>query len=70
MKTRWTPFLSVSCLVGLFLVMTLGFPAGVRGMVMAGQAAPDFQLTDTAGQVHELAAYRGKVVVLAFIGYG
>jgi len=32
----------------------------------AGQAAPDFELTDQAGQTHRLADYRGKNVVLYF----
>lgn len=31
-----------------------------------GQAAPDWELKDLAGQTHKLADYRGKVVVLDF----
>ena len=38
--------------------------------VEVGDEAPDFTLLDPDGQSYTLSAYRGKVVVLAFIGYG
>jgi hypothetical protein len=33
----------------------------------AGQAAPDFTLTDVAGKTHKLSDYRGKTVVLEWV---
>lgn len=35
-----------------------------------GQPAPDFVVTDIAGQTHSLASYRGKVVVLEWLNPG
>jgi peroxiredoxin len=35
-----------------------------------GRAAPDFKLKDLAGKDVQLAAYRGRPVVLTFFGYG
>lgn len=39
-------------------------PGTALANVSAGQAAPDFSLTDIAGKAHKLAAYKGKYVVL------
>lgn len=39
-------------------------PIPARADVSVGRPAPDFSLTDIAGQVRRLADYRGKVVVL------
>lgn len=33
-----------------------------------GEPAPDFTLSDTAGRVHSLKSYRGKIAVLGFLG--
>lgn len=35
-----------------------------------GKAAPDFSLTDTAGQKRSLADYKGKYVVLEWVNHG
>lgn len=35
-----------------------------------GQSAPDFTLTDSNGQTHSLASFKGKVVVLEWINHG
>lgn len=35
-----------------------------------GDPAPDFTLQDVNGTPHTLSDYRGKVVLLALIGYG
>lgn len=35
-----------------------------------GQPAPDFTLTDSNGQTHSLASFKGKVVVLEWINHG
>lgn len=56
--------------LALSLVLTLATPGQGSAMVQAGQAAPEFDLTDTNGQAHALSDYRGKTVVLAFVGYG
>jgi AhpC/TSA family len=38
--------------------------------VKVGESAPDFQATDSNGQVHKLAQYRGKFVVLEWHNNG
>ncbi len=50
-------------LVALTALLALAGSA-VRASVEVGQPAPDFTLTDLAGQTHSLADYKGKVVVL------
>lgn len=35
-----------------------------------GAPAPDFTLTDIAGQTHRLSSYRGKIVVLEWVNSG
>jgi protein SCO1/2 len=42
-------------------------PAGSAGTELAGQPAPDFQLSDARGQSVSLASLRGKAVVLTFL---
>jgi thiol-disulfide isomerase/thioredoxin len=37
-----------------------------RGLLFAGSTAPPWKLVDAAGKEHELAQYRGKIVVLDF----
>jgi thiol-disulfide isomerase/thioredoxin len=37
-----------------------------RGLLFAGSTAPAWKLIDAAGKEHELAQYRGKIVVLDF----
>jgi peroxiredoxin len=37
--------------------------------VTTGQAAPDFKLTDTKGQVHSLSDFKGKHVVLEWFNH-
>jgi peroxiredoxin len=39
-------------------------PSAARSEVTVGQAAPNFTLTDVAGQARSLSDYRGKTVVL------
>lgn len=56
--------------LALPLTLLLCFPAPVAGMVQVGQVAPEFVLTDVNGLTHRLSDYSGKVVVLAFVGYG
>ncbi len=41
-----------------------------RAAVAPGQPAPDFTVTDIAGQKHTLSAYRGKIVVLEWLAPG
>src|SRR5215831_764072 len=38
--------------------------------VKVGESAPDFQATDSNGQVHKLSQYRGKFVVLEWHNNG
>ncbi len=36
-------------------------------MLQSGEAAPEFELTDTRGRKVRLADFRGKPIVLAFL---
>ena len=48
-----------------------GNPVNTSGdLPSAGSAAPDFALNDLDGKKVSLSDYRGKVVLLAFWGYG
>jgi hypothetical protein len=40
------------------------------GPGQVGTQAADFTLQDTSGLTHTLSAQRGKVVMLAIVGYG
>ena len=51
----------------LFLVLLLISSAHA---VKVGESAPDFQATDSNGQVHKLSQYRGKFVVLEWHNNG
>lgn len=51
----------------LILLGSLGAPA--RASVQVGEVAPDFTLQDYTGTPHSLTDYRGKCVLLAFIGW-
>jgi hypothetical protein len=52
----------------LFLLMLFRFAAlpAASGAPQVGQAAPDFALTDHTGEPFQLAAQRGKNVLLVF----
>ncbi len=53
----------------LFLALVLLCVAGSNAMadIESGSPAPDFTLTDSAGQKHSLSDYKGKFVVLEWI---
>ena len=58
-------------LVGAGLPLALLFGrAGPALAVQPGDLAPDFTLTDVYGGTHSLHEARGKLVLVAFIGYG
>ena len=47
--------------------------AGLRAPAMAiapGNPAPNFTLSDVRGNSYTLSDYRGRVVLLAFVGWG
>jgi peroxiredoxin len=52
-------------LSALILVLPAAWSMGPR-VPRAGMPAEDFQLTDLHGEVHSLAQYRGKIVLLNF----
>jgi len=56
--------LSMFALVGLAL-----FACGSDAALRVGQPAPDFEGTDTHGQVHRLSDYRGKILVLEWTNH-
>jgi peroxiredoxin len=49
------------------LAVAILLPACARATAKVGAPAPDFALADLAGKQHQLADYRGKVVVLEWI---
>lgn len=62
---RWVVPAVLLALVGL-LAYGLFQSAQDPPSVLVGKPAPTFTLKDTAGQVHDLAAYRGQPVVINF----
>ena len=44
--------------------------AHAAAAVVPGEPAPDFTHQDIDGSTHTLSQYRGKVVLLAFVGWG
>ena len=60
-------FLTTACAAALFLSATTAVRAAAPAV---GSAAPDFSLTDTAGQTHNLAEHKGKYVVLEWTNPG
>jgi hypothetical protein len=57
----------VAAALPLALLAGLASPAFT---VVPGDVAPDFALTDVFGGTHALHEARGKVVLVALIGYG
>jgi cytochrome oxidase Cu insertion factor (SCO1/SenC/PrrC family) len=55
--------------LGAVAWLLAGLPAG-GAAVVPGDPAPDFTLQDVQGTSHTLGALRGKLVLLAFNGYG
>ena len=53
-----------SCFVAVLLLVSSASAAKV------GESAPDFQATDSNGQMHKLSQYRGKFVVLEWHNNG
>lgn len=45
-------------------------PTVLAAAVGPGDAAPDFELQDVNGTVYTLKGFAGRVVLLAFVGYG
>lgn len=54
----------ISTLSLIALAVGIGLPAGAAETPPIGSPAPLFQLADENGKLHELAEYRGKMVVL------
>jgi len=50
--------------LGFFTATIILIAAAAAFAARVGQAAPDFVATDSNGQQHHLADYRGKFVVL------
>ena len=58
-KSRWA----------LLLALLLAHAPQARGAIQVGDPAPDFALQDITGHTYTLSDYRGKAVLLAFIGH-
>ncbi len=56
------------------LVLAVGITSALATRSMAqvqpGDLAPDFTFSDSSGTPYTLSEYRGRVVLLAFIGSG
>lgn len=52
--------------IGMMSVLCLYAAVGARADLQPFQPAPDFTLPDQNGQMHHLADYRGRTVLLAF----
>lgn len=61
---------SLRRLLVLLALAVVGLAPDARAAVARGQPAPDFTVTDIAGQKHALSAYRGKIVVLEWLAPG
>jgi len=59
-----------SILVVSLMLGMVAFGAASALALGPGDAAPDFTLQDVNGTSYTLSDYRGKVVLLALIGYG
>ena len=55
---------------GTALVAGILLHAAAAGAIEVGQPAPDFTLQDVNGASHTLSSLRGRLVLLAFVGYG
>src|SRR5215471_4219253 len=55
--------------LSLFLLLVILLISSAHA-VKVGESAPDFQATDSNGQVHKLSQYRGKFVVLEWHNNG
>ena len=56
----------LSSLIALCLLALVGFAQPAK--ISPGQVAPNFSLKDINGKQHSLQAYRGKFVVVGFVG--
>jgi peroxiredoxin len=55
---------SLSCLAGVAALAVALVPVAAGAQAVVGSPAPTFTATDSHGQAHSLAEYRGKYVVL------
>jgi hypothetical protein len=55
--------------VAAVLFVAAAPPRAAHAAVTVGQTAPDFTKTDLDNVSRTLSSYRGKIVLLAFIGY-
>lgn len=61
----WSRWLIQLAIVLIVVMIVSAFQA--RHLISRGEAAPNFVLRDLQGVEHELAQYRGKTVLLAFM---
>jgi glutathione peroxidase-family protein len=52
------------------LCIGLSLPVSAQAQATIGEQAPSFTLTDTDGDAHSLADYKGKYVVLEWLNFG
>ncbi len=51
------------------IIVTVMLATGAQAAAVPGEAAPDFIATDSAGNSHHLADYKGKIVVLEWTNH-
>lgn len=57
------------CLTFLAVLTVIFCATAASAEVTSGQPAPDFTLTDTNGQAHSLAGFKGKFIVLEWLNH-
>ena len=53
----------------VLLVVALFAVPAMAGQLAPGTEAPEFTLTDSTGETHNLSDYEGKVIMLDFWGH-
>jgi len=59
----------IMLLIAITVLLIASTTVPALALLQNGNPAPNFQLTDLAGNIHTLSDYRGKVVVIEFFGY-
>lgn len=62
--------MSLNVVISVFVALSATLTVSpLNAAVTVGQAAPDFSLPDTMGNIHKLSGYKGKFVVLEWANH-